>query len=104
MIIVMKGNSTAAEIGAVIAKVQEAGAVPHPIYGIERTVVAVVGETRSVNPKTFMQMPGVEGITSISICRSAAPNPSVWHGWVPWSICCLQWSRSASDLAHARKH
>ncbi len=66
MIIVMKPNSTAAEIGAVIAKVQEAGAVPHPIYGLERTVVAVVGETRAVNPKTFMQMPGVEKISSIS--------------------------------------
>ncbi|HEY51863.1 MAG TPA: 3-deoxy-7-phosphoheptulonate synthase [Caldilineae bacterium] len=66
MIIVMKVNSTAAEIGAVIARVQEAGAVPHPIYGVERTVVAVVGETRAVDPKTFVQMPGVEKITSIS--------------------------------------
>lgn len=76
MIIVMKANSTAAEIGAVIAKVQEAGAVPHPIYGIERTVVAVVGETRSVNPKTFMQMPGVEGITSISAPYKLASRES----------------------------
>jgi len=76
MIIVMKPNSTAAEIGAVIAKVQEAGAVPHPIYGIERTVVAVVGETRAVNPKTFMQMPGVEGITSISAPYKLASRES----------------------------
>ena len=76
MIIVMKPNSTAAEIGAVIAKVQEAGAVPHPIYGLERTVVAVVGETRAVNPKTFMQMPGVEKISSISAPYKLASRES----------------------------
>jgi 3-deoxy-7-phosphoheptulonate synthase len=76
MIIVMKANSTAAEIGAVIARVQEAGAVPHPIYGIERTVVAVVGETRDVNPKTFMQMPGVEKISSISAPYKLASRES----------------------------
>ena len=76
MIIVMKPNSTAAEIGAVIARVQEAGAVPHPIYGIERTVVAVVGETRAVNPKTFMQMPGVEKISSISAPYKLASRES----------------------------
>ncbi|NOX63890.1 MAG: 3-deoxy-7-phosphoheptulonate synthase [Chloroflexi bacterium] len=66
MIIVMKTNSTAAEIGAVIARVQEAGASPHPIYGVERTVVAVVGETRAIDRALFMQMPGVERITTIS--------------------------------------
>mgnify|MGYP001819097478 CR=1 FL=1 len=76
MIVVMKPNSTAAEIGAVIAKVQESGAVPHPIYGIERTVVAVVGETRAVDPKAFMQMPGVEGITSISAPYKLASRES----------------------------
>jgi len=66
MIIVMKPNSTAAEIGAVIARVQEFGASPHPIYGVERTVVAVVGETRYVDREVFLNMPGVEKIASIS--------------------------------------
>jgi 3-deoxy-7-phosphoheptulonate synthase len=66
MIIVMKPNSTAAEIGAVIARVQEFGASPHPIYGVERTVVAVVGETRYVDREAFLNMPGVEKIASIS--------------------------------------
>ncbi len=66
MIIVMKPNSTAAEIGAVIARVHEFGASPHPIYGVERTVVAVVGETRYLDREAFLNMPGVEKITSIS--------------------------------------
>ena len=66
MIIVMKADSTAAEIGAVIARVQKAGASPHPIYGEERTVVAVVGETRRISPEAFRKMPGVERLTTIS--------------------------------------
>ncbi|MCP4164912.1 MAG: 3-deoxy-7-phosphoheptulonate synthase [Chloroflexi bacterium] len=76
MIIVMKPNSTAAEIGAVIARIQKAGASPHPIYGVERTVVAVVGETRAVDPKAFLQMPGVEKITSISAPYKLASRES----------------------------
>lgn len=76
MIIVMKPNSTAAEIGAVIAKVQETGASPHPIYGVERTVVAVVGETRRVDPKAFLQMPGVEKLTTISAPYKLASRES----------------------------
>lgn len=76
MIIVMKPNSTAAEIGAVIAHVQEVGASPHPIYGAERTVVAVVGETRHFDPTVFMKMAGVEKITSISAPYKLASRES----------------------------
>jgi 3-deoxy-7-phosphoheptulonate synthase len=64
MIVVMKQGATASEIGAVIAKVQEAGLSPHPIYGQERTVVAVVGEAR-IPEEVFQIMPGVEGTTRI---------------------------------------
>jgi len=60
MIIVMKQNATVGEIGAVIAKVQELGLHPHPIYGEMRTVVAVVGEERIVSPEVFEVMAGVE--------------------------------------------
>ena len=76
MIIVMKANSTAAEIGAVIAEVQAMGASPHPIYGVERTVVAVVGETRNVERESFQAMPGVEKITSISAPYKLASRES----------------------------
>lgn len=76
MVIVMKPNSTAAEIGAVIARVQEFGATPHPIYGVERTVVAVVGETRYVDREAFLIMPGVEQITRISAPYKLASRES----------------------------
>ncbi len=66
MIIVMKPRATAAEIGAVIARVQELGATPHTIHGRERTVVAIVGSTEAIIPDEFAAMPGVERVTTIS--------------------------------------
>ena len=84
MIIVMQPNSTAAEIGAVIAMVQKAGATPHPIYGTERTVVAVVGETSRIKPEDFSRMPGVEKVTTISApfklaSRESHPDDTVFR-------------------------
>jgi len=76
MVIVMKPNSTAAEIGAVIARIHDAGASPHPIYGVERTVVAVVGETRQVDRAVFEKLPGVEQITTISAPYKLASRES----------------------------
>jgi len=60
MIVVMKPGATAGEIGAVIARVQELGLMPHPIYGEEHTVVAIVGSERKVDKEIFEVMPGVE--------------------------------------------
>lgn len=65
MIVVMKQGATAAEVGAVIAKVNELGLTPHPIYGEMRTVVAIVGEAMTVEPGMFQVMDGVETTTRI---------------------------------------
>ncbi|MDW8316424.1 MAG: 3-deoxy-7-phosphoheptulonate synthase [Anaerolineae bacterium] len=65
MIVVMKKDATAAEIGGVIARVQEMGLTPHPIYGETHTVVAVVGETAAVDPSLFQAMPGVDAVNRI---------------------------------------
>jgi 3-deoxy-7-phosphoheptulonate synthase len=64
MIVVMKQGASAAEIGAVIATVEELGLTPHPIYGEMRTVVAVVGEA-NVSREVFQKLPGVERVTRI---------------------------------------
>ena len=64
MIVVMKLGASAAEIGAVIATVEELGLTPHPIYGEMRTVVAVVGEA-NVSREVFQKLPGVERVTRI---------------------------------------
>ena len=48
MIVVMKPGATAAQIGNVIAKAEQMGCQTHPIYGDDRTVVALVGDLTNV--------------------------------------------------------
>ena len=66
MIVVMKQGATAAEIGAVIAKVQQFGLTAHPIYGESSTVIAVVGEAITVHPDAFQVLPEVEIVNRIA--------------------------------------
>ena len=65
MIVIMKQGATAAEIGAVIARVQQLGLTPHPIYGEFRTVIAIVGEAMTVEPDVFAVMAGVDVVNRI---------------------------------------
>ena len=59
MIVVMKPGATAAEIGAVIRRAEQMGLKTHPIYGENRTVVALVGDLTGLNRETFDVMGGV---------------------------------------------
>lgn len=59
MIVVMKPGATAAEIGAVIRKAEQIGLKTHPIYGENRTVVALVGDLTGINREIFDVMGGV---------------------------------------------
>ena len=59
MIVVMKPGATAAEIGAVIRKAEQMGLHTHPIYGENRTVVALVGDLTGITRESFDAMGGV---------------------------------------------
>ena len=59
MIVIMKPGATAADIGAVIRKAESMGVKTHPIYGENRTVVALVGDLTHVTREVFDLMPGV---------------------------------------------
>ena len=59
MIVVMKPGATAAEIGAIIRRAESLGCKTHPIYGDNRTVVALVGDLTHVTSETFDVMEGV---------------------------------------------
>ncbi len=59
MIVVMRPDATAAEIGAVIARAETMGCTTHPIYGENRTVVALVGDLTKVTRELFDAMEGV---------------------------------------------
>ena len=47
MIIVLKPRATKAQIEAVIREVRKLGYKPHPIIGVERTVIAAIGDERA---------------------------------------------------------
>lgn len=53
------------QIEAVIAAVKAAGFVPHPIYGVNKTVIAVVGDQTRLHLEAFESLPGVDSVTLI---------------------------------------
>jgi 3-deoxy-7-phosphoheptulonate synthase len=66
MFIAMKPHATQADFDAVVEKVRALGLTPHPISGTERRVVAVVGNTGTVDPDDFAMLPGVAEALRVS--------------------------------------
>ncbi len=82
MIVIMKPNATAAEIGAVIRRAESLGVTTHPIYGENRTVVALVGDLTRVSRESFNAMDGVNTTVRIQepyklSSRTTRPENSV---------------------------
>lgn len=63
MIVVMKAHATLAEIEAVVARVSKMGFRPHLIQGVERTVVACVGDERGKSQ--LQQLESQAGVESL---------------------------------------
>ncbi|HEU4382574.1 MAG TPA: 3-deoxy-7-phosphoheptulonate synthase [Anaeromyxobacteraceae bacterium] len=66
MFVAMKPHATPAEFDAVVEKIKALGLTPHPITGTERKVVAVIGNTSSVDPEDFSTMAGVAEALRVS--------------------------------------
>jgi len=82
MIVVMKPGATKTEISAVIQKAEQMGANVHPIYGENRTVVALVGDMTRVTREVFDDMEGVHQTMRIQepyklASRSARPDNTI---------------------------
>lgn len=82
MIIVMRKGSTEEQIEAVKKRIGELGYQPHPIYGVERTVVAAVGREDKTPLERLESMPGVESAVPILkpyklVSRETKPESSV---------------------------
>src|SRR4051812_2036041 len=60
MIVVMKPNATQQQVDNVIKMVREMGCKEHVIVGIERTVVAVIGDDRHKDRSRFETVEGVD--------------------------------------------
>ncbi len=66
MIIVMKAKATQEQIDHVTLRITELGYVPHPIVGVERTVIGAIGDERGKHVlESLIQAPGVEKVIPI---------------------------------------
>src|SRR5450756_3065571 len=66
MIIVMSTGATEKQIKNVIDKVHSYGLRTHPIYGVRKTVIGIVGDNKTVVVENMSGMPGVESIIPVS--------------------------------------
>ncbi len=64
--IIMRPDATQEEIASAISHVETMGLQAHFTRGIERTVIAVVGDIREVDPRALGVLPGVEDVVRIS--------------------------------------
>ena len=47
MIVVMAQGATREQIDAVLRKIEEYGLQTHPIYGVQKTVIGVIGDDKT---------------------------------------------------------
>lgn len=66
MIVVMRYNATAAEIGQVLERIEGVGLRAHLSRGQERTVIGVIGDERVVNRGAWEAMDGVEKVMPVT--------------------------------------
>jgi len=65
MIIVMKARAPQNQAANIIKDLEEKGLQPVPLYGVERTVIAVIGEERDLSVSHLESQPGVEKVMRV---------------------------------------
>src|SRR4030042_3617842 len=65
MIVVLSQDASREQIEAVLSKIEEFGLQTHPIYGVEKTVIGVIGDDKTKIVETMAGYPGVEQIIPI---------------------------------------
>ncbi len=65
MIIVLRPNSTAAEIDHVLARIKELGLKPHLSQGEHRTIIGVIGDENKLLAEPLQAIEGVEQVLPI---------------------------------------
>jgi len=65
MIIVMRAGATEDQVEGVIEKVHSFGLRTHPIYGVQKTVIGIVGDDKTRVVESMQGMPGIEDIIPI---------------------------------------
>lgn len=65
MIIVMKAGAPQSQAAKIIEELKEKGLKPVPLFGVERTVIAVIGEERDLNINHLESFEGVEKVMRV---------------------------------------
>src|SRR6267142_1255582 len=65
MIIVIRPNSTKAEIDHVLERIHELGLKPHLSQGEHRTIIGVIGDENKLQAQPLQAIPGVEQVLPI---------------------------------------
>lgn len=65
MIIVMKKNAPQDEISRIIQEIEKQGLKPMPLYGVERTVIAVIGDERELSVKHLKSFSWVSDVMPV---------------------------------------
>src|ERR1700688_5069720 len=82
MIVNMAEKASEDQIAHVIDRIREAGYQPHMTRGVERTIVAAVGNGRRHEIEPLLVAPGVENVVAIAqpfklVSRQVRPERSV---------------------------
>jgi 3-deoxy-7-phosphoheptulonate synthase len=82
MIVNMSEKATEQEIAHIVERIREAGYQPHVTRGVERTIVAAVGNGRRHEIEALQVAPGVENVVAIAqpfklVSRQVKPQRSV---------------------------
>ncbi len=65
VVIILQSDTTKLQYNSIIAKVEELGFTPHPIVGVEKTVIAVIGDKTPDKIEILASMVGVDRIVPI---------------------------------------
>lgn len=82
MLIILKGDASAADLARVVSLIESLGFTAQRIAGGQRSAVAIVGNDGRVDAARFSALPGVEEIVPISrpyrmVARDWRPEPTV---------------------------
>ncbi len=82
MIIVMKRYAPKEHAEHIITQLQEKGLEPVPLYGVERTVIAVIGDERKLDVSRLRAMPSVGNVMPVLkpyklAAKESKPEPTV---------------------------
>jgi len=82
MIIVMKAGAAQSEAIKIMEELKEKGLQPVPLYGVERTVIAVIGDERDLNVGHLESFPSVEKVMRVLqpfklVSRETQKEPTV---------------------------